>query len=156
MPYNTIWKPVPGYGGRVIVSDHGEVYDRKWRRPRALTELQGGYKRVALAKCPLGMKGGGITLHRLVAIVFHGPCPEGMVCRHLNGNPADNRADNLRWGTHLENSMDAWRHGTLKAAANRPEVQRKRLETAVKNGVDWKAITDHARSVMVKKNKGLL
>jgi hypothetical protein len=50
--------------------------------------------------------------HLLVATAFHGPCPEGMECRHLDGKPANNRADNLAWGTHQQNMDDMVRHGT--------------------------------------------
>jgi hypothetical protein len=53
-----------------------------------------------------------IMLHRLVLEAYVGPCPEGMQCRHLNGDPADNRLDNLKWGTPKENHADAIRHGT--------------------------------------------
>jgi hypothetical protein len=51
-------------------------------------------------------------VHHLIAETFHGPRPEGMVVRHLNGNPLDNRAENLRWGTYTENNLDAVAHGT--------------------------------------------
>jgi hypothetical protein len=50
-------------------------------------------------------------VHTLVATAFHGPPPEGMECRHLNGNPADNRIENLAWGTRQENAADCNRHG---------------------------------------------
>lgn len=43
---------------------------------------------------------------------FVGPCPPGMMARHRNGNPADNRVENLRWGTQSENMLDAVEHGT--------------------------------------------
>ncbi len=52
-----------------------------------------------------------MRVHRLVLLVFVGPCPPGMGCRHLNGNPADNRLENLAWGTHTENMADRNRHG---------------------------------------------
>jgi len=48
----------------------------------------------------------------LVATAFHGPCPDGQQCRHLNGDPADNRSDNLKWGTPSEQAHDKVRHGT--------------------------------------------
>jgi hypothetical protein len=35
-----------------------------------------------------------------------------MVCRHLDGDPSNNRVRNLRWGTYSENEADKLRHGT--------------------------------------------
>jgi hypothetical protein len=35
-----------------------------------------------------------------------------MICRHLDGNKANNRLSNLVWGTYRENEADKLRHGT--------------------------------------------
>lgn len=56
-------------------------------------------------------------VHQLVLEAFVGPRPEGMVTRHLNGDPSDNRLTNLAWGTHAENNADTVQHGTHKYAA---------------------------------------
>lgn len=60
------------------------------------------------------------TVHRLVAELFLPPPREGQtLVRHLNGDPADNRAENLAWGTQKENMADCIRHGrTLKGRKN--------------------------------------
>lgn len=50
-------------------------------------------------------------IHRLLLETFVGPCPEGMECRHLNGDRQDNRLENLKWGTHAENVRDTVRQG---------------------------------------------
>jgi hypothetical protein len=50
-------------------------------------------------------------VHQMVLETFVGPRPEGMVCRHLDGNPSNNRLENLRWGTVQENMADMDRHG---------------------------------------------
>lgn len=54
-----------------------------------------------------------IGVHRLVAIVFHG---EPVGCRneaaHLNGNPKDNRAENIAWASRSENEQHKREHGT--------------------------------------------
>jgi predicted XRE-type DNA-binding protein len=52
-------------------------------------------------------------VHRLVCEAFHGPCPDGMHCRHLDGSRANNTPSNLCWGTKAENEADKLRHGTL-------------------------------------------
>ena len=51
-------------------------------------------------------------VHRLVCAAFHGPTPSPThEVRHLNGNPQDNRPDNLAWGTRIENWADRIAHG---------------------------------------------
>lgn len=56
------------------------------------------------------------TIHTLVAMAWHGPRPDGQECRHLNGDPTDNRPENLAWGTRAENMADMVRHGRGKVA----------------------------------------
>lgn len=45
-------------------------------------------------------------VHHLVLEAFVGPCPEGMVTRHLDNVPSNNRLDNIVWGTDQENWQD--------------------------------------------------
>jgi hypothetical protein len=50
-------------------------------------------------------------VHQLVLTTFVGPCPDGMEGCHNNGDPLDNRVENLRWDTHLSNIADMHAHG---------------------------------------------
>jgi hypothetical protein len=43
---------------------------------------------------------------------FAGAKSGNQQCRHLDGNPANNRLDNLQWGSPAENGEDRVRHGT--------------------------------------------
>jgi hypothetical protein len=52
-------------------------------------------------------------VHRLILETFVGPCPLGMEGRHWDGDPHNNRVDNLLWGTPLENAADRRRHGRM-------------------------------------------
>lgn len=52
-------------------------------------------------------------IHSLLMEVFVGPRPPGMEVRHLDGNPLNNRLDNLCYGTHAENMRDAAVHGVM-------------------------------------------
>jgi hypothetical protein len=114
------WRRVPEFPNYEI-SDTGEIRAlayvdaRGWRRkPRAIRGgIDGsGYRQVKL----VNERGGRMRkVHRLLAAAWHGPCPEGMECRHLDGNRLHNTPDNLRWGTPRENGQDAIRHGTHTA-----------------------------------------
>lgn len=50
-------------------------------------------------------------VHRLVLEAFCGPCPDGMVACHYDGDTSNNHVDNLRWDTPTENANDTDRHG---------------------------------------------
>lgn len=47
---------------------------------------------------------GNIRVHQVVCTAFHGPAPEpNMVVDHIDTNRCNNRPENLRWVTRLEN-----------------------------------------------------
>lgn len=47
----------------------------------------------------------------IVCTYAHGPRPDGKLALHNNGDPTDDRPDNLRWGTQKENMADRKAHG---------------------------------------------
>jgi hypothetical protein len=105
------WRPIPGHP-RYLVSDQGRV--AKLMKPRE-TEL--GYLRVGLTTR------GEITkrfVHHWVLEAFVGPKPPDCECRHLDGNPTNNRFSNLQWGTASENARDKIRHGTMPMGEDHP------------------------------------
>lgn len=101
------WKAVPGFEGLYEVSDQGRV--RNQTRLLKPSRQQRGHMLVHLGTSAQRY------VHRLVLDAFVGPCPKGMECRHLNGDPADNRLGNLAWGTRLENFADRTRLGEHNA-----------------------------------------
>ena len=50
-------------------------------------------------------------VHQLVVRAFVGEKPEGNVVLHVNGDPCDNRLENLRYDTQSENVLDVYRQG---------------------------------------------
>lgn len=109
-----IWKPVPGYEGIYEVSTHGRVasVSTNWRGyGRRLMEQDMdiyGYMKVRLTKEGCRKK---LSVHRLVCLAFLGDPGDGDQVCHNNGDRADNRLENLRWGTAKENAADRDRHG---------------------------------------------
>lgn len=52
-----------------------------------------------------------VRVQNLVADANLGPRPQGMVLRHLDGAPTNNRPENLAYGSMAENMADRARHG---------------------------------------------
>lgn len=103
-------KQIPGFPGYYATKD-----GRIWSEPKRGNHGKGRFLKISskpkyfmTSLCKEG-KLYDCYLHRLILETLVGPCPEGMECRHLNGNPADNRLENLKWGTHSENVQDAVR-----------------------------------------------
>jgi hypothetical protein len=128
------FRPVEGYPG-YRVSRTGEVQSFWARKRRAVvpTEswhplkpiLRNGYLTVNLAR---GGKKSARRIHRLVLEAFVGPCPEGHVACHGDGDPTNNRLENLRWGTHQSNADDTLRHGRRKMGS---QINAKLVEAEV-------------------------
>lgn len=62
-----------------------------------------------------GINGKKFLVHRLIASAFHGKPRKGENPDHINGNRADNRAENLRWVNQSRNLRGArTTHGASK------------------------------------------
>lgn len=109
----------PRYG----CSQDGRVWSRMttryWKELKPF--LAGKGYRVVTVCCGKQVKR---YVHVLILETFVGPCPEGMECRHLDGNRANNCLSNLEWATHSTNEKDKRRHGTW-SRHGRPVGKRK-------------------------------
>lgn len=95
-----IWKDVPGYIGLYKVSNYGRVKSVKKQLVLKTSGSGNRYKTVALCN---GMRK-TFRLHRLVAAAFI-PNPDNKPCiDHIDGDRANNHADNLRWSTRKQNA----------------------------------------------------
>ena len=130
---NEIWKDIPGYGGKYQVSSLGRVKSFMVHEDGSLLSGAVGRNGYRVYNMRLNSKQRVLYAHRLVLEAFVGPCPKGMVCRHLNGDRQDNRAENLAWGTQVENMQDAIEHGT--AARGSRNGQSKLTESIVEGYV---------------------
>lgn len=100
-------KPVPSAPGYFACED-GHIWRRGSRRV-AMTNGR-GYLRI---KVSVKNTQRDAYIHRLVCEAYHGPCPEGMQCRHLDGDRKNNRPCNLQWADKKTNEADKAGHGTL-------------------------------------------
>jgi hypothetical protein len=107
-----VWKPIPGFSA-YEASEFGHI--RRRRDGKILGQhLQRGYYTVKLGRPR-------IRTSRAVCAAFHGPAPSRFhYALHGNGNPKDNRAVNLRWGTQRENCADKYEHGTAGFGEQNP------------------------------------
>jgi hypothetical protein len=112
------WVAAPGMSG-YEVSDRGRVrsLDRKIVRSDGVVQRwpgrllrprvrESGHLHV------MGSDRRNYRVHRLVLEAFVGPCPaDGHEACHNDGNPSNNRLENLRWDTRKANAQDTLRHG---------------------------------------------
>lgn len=98
-------KTINGHPDYSITED-GKVYSHKFGKVKELkwSMSDKGYPRVGLGKKQY-------YIHALVCDTYLGALPEGMVRRHLDGNPLNNHISNLAIGTYKENGEDKVKHG---------------------------------------------
>lgn len=112
------WKPVVGYEGLYEVSDMGRVRSldmvdslHRKHKGRILKQIKFNGTGHVIVNLHKDSRQKACLVHRLVLGAFIGPCPPDMECCHWNDMAADNRLENLRWGTREDNMRDMVRNG---------------------------------------------
>lgn len=145
VPYEQLWTTFPG-APRYLLSGSGRVVSFCFRTPRERkTSTSGQYGYPAL---PVKLTDGSIRtlyIHRAVAVAFR-PATGGALVRHLDGNQANNRADNLAWGTHSDNYADRRRHGTSQDGpghhrAKLSEIQVREIRARHRRGASQRSLS---------------
>ena len=122
------WRDIPGFEGLYQASSLGRIKSlsrvvRSHQGARTLKEKilkqtpDNGYLAVHI-RSPRGVVIRK-RVHQHICATFHAkpqPEPDGsrLEVAHNDGNPVNNRADNLRWATPLQNTLDKFQHGTVQ------------------------------------------
>lgn len=118
-PSTNLIKPIPKHDGYYASTDgsiyscwvnkgiHGLVKEGVLKELRCSRANKCEHRMIRLG----GRKGKWKLVHRIIYETFNGEIPEGMVIRHKNDIPYDNRLENLLVGTQTDNMQDAIKSG---------------------------------------------
>lgn len=131
---NEVWKAIPGYEGSYEASSLGRIrsVDRlitqrtRWggttsyNKSGCIIQPRKSRNGYLLVNVSNGEEYRTNSVHRLVAMAFHGqPVGDKNQVAHGDGDKSNNREDNLRWATALENAEDRDLHGrTVRGEAH--------------------------------------
>lgn len=134
------WKAIENWE-RYEVSDLGNIRNAKTGRILKPVTRWDGRKYVDLHWNGKRMTA---SVHRVVAKAFiENPDNKAQV-NHINGNPSDNRVENLEWVTNQENQIHA--HRVLKREPSGWCNPRKKV-VCVETGVVYSSMREAARAV---------
>ena len=136
-----IWKRL--YDWPYEVSNQGRIRFLKTKRILK-SHRKDTYARVTLYF--LGLKF-TTSVHQLVYEVFFGTIPAGLQIAHLNGIANDNRAENLKAVSCVENQQHKKDHGTHREGEQIPSAKLNRekvlkIKTLLKNGIAQRVIAE--------------
>ena len=130
-----IWKDIPGYEGEYKVSNMGNVYSIiKHRLSSLILNKTLGYLFVNL-------HGKNYRVHRLVALTFI-PNPENKpYIDHINTIKTDNRVENLRWCTPMENTHNPISFTKMVEAIKKANIGKFRIKNGKHRSGHWHTYT---------------
>jgi hypothetical protein len=127
-----IWAKVPNYEQFYEISNHGR-FARLKPDGRVIRKLNICTHYLSVSVKSINKKPQkSLYIHKLVANVFIGARPDGMVIRHLDGNRYNNRVDNLSYGTVQQNIEDVKKHKTQWHENNGRALLTERCVNAIK------------------------
>ena len=100
----------------------------------------------------------GVRIHQIVATAFHGtPEHSTMVVDHIDTNRCNNRPENLRWLTRLENALNnpytrkkiIFLCGSLEAFINDPSILR---QSASEPNISWMRTVSKEEAAQCRKH----
>lgn len=139
-----VWKDIPGYVGYYMASTLGRVRNKKGYIMKSFKKYKDkSYQQIVL--CKDGVKT-TFSLHKLIGLTFPEICGDwfdGAEIDHIDGNPSNNAARNLRFVSHIENvrnpitKLRTYGHKTRKRAISQLTLDDRYVRT-------WETIKDAA------------
>lgn len=105
---------IPGLGGIYKITKCGRIYNSKSKKWLVGSIKSNGYRRISIDSKEY-------LFHRLVALTFIGPCPNGLQVNHIDGDKLNNHINNLEYVTSKQNNIHARKTGLNK---QKPPIRR--------------------------------
>jgi len=160
MKVDEVWKSIEDFDG-YEVSNLGRVRSNRhsWNGAYKILASDyhvGGYRRVQLMK---DGKGYTFYVHQLVLKMFVGsPSEDDNIGHHKDGNPPNNRFDNLEWSNQSKNMLISSKtcgeyHGRTKLKENDIRAIRKLASEGVLNNIIAKHFKVTTSSIWIIVNR---
>ena len=110
--------------------------------------LTGGYLKVGVRIPELNVSSYAVKIHKFQAYRKFGDTvfQEGVVVRHLNGDPQDNSSDNIALGTQSQNMMDRSEESRKAHSRNRMPVTEETKRMLVEERESGKSFYEIAKA----------
>ena len=102
---NETWMPIPSLNNKYEASNIGRFRNAVTKKVLKQFESRHGY--MILQARPEMYNAVNVRIHRAVAEAFLGPCPDGYVVNHKDGNKKNNHIENLEYVTPSQNNQHA-------------------------------------------------
>lgn len=109
-------KTIPNFS-RYFADNDGNLWTTAWRGSKQTRMLKpalspDGYLKTMIVNDE--GKNVSTTIHKMVALAYLGPRPDGCEVNHIDGNKSNNRPDNLEYVTHSQNCKHSFDTGLQK------------------------------------------
>lgn len=128
------WDQLDNHLEHIRVSRDGKVFNKLTCNILKPTKMKKGHLQVSVSKNGIVKK---YLVHRIIAKAFINN-PDNKPCvNHMNGNPSDNRVENLEWCTDYENKQHAKINKMFQQSTNRYNARFDELQILTIHSLNW-------------------